>query len=202
MKVIFCYHLRAISCSCFSSQKVGKQDLCSCFGFWKRCQEANAVFAPFLSPLVFLHQIHDSRRQFLLVFFCLRWKVSLLSFFFGHWPHFLALSRWFSGCPRCKETGASELIRCFAFRPFRPWTLHAFASFVEQIAFHSVRLELCGWNILAQQLVKHLCRCPNIVQSLSSVIYGWIFGQKEETKHQCQRVSLQCNIVLLMLRVL
>ena len=122
--------------------------------------------------------------------------------FFGHWPHFLALSRWFSGCPRCKETGASELIRCFAFRPFRPWTLHAFASFVEQIAFHSVRLELCGWNILAQQLVKHLCRCPNIVQSLSSVIYGWIFGQKEETKHQCQRVSLQCNIVLLMLRVL
>lgn len=70
--------------------------------------------------------------------------------FFRPLTSFLALSLWFSGCPRCKETGASELIRCFAFRPFRPWTLHAFASFVEQIAFHSVRLELCGWNILAQ----------------------------------------------------
>ena len=151
MKVIFCYHLRAISCSCFSSQKVGKQDLFSCFGFyWKRCQEANAVFAPFLSPLVIYTRYMTVADSFSWFFSAFVEKLAFSPFFFDHWPHFLALSLWFSGCPRCKETGASELIRCFAFRPFRPWTLHAFASFVEQIAFDSVRLELCGWNILTQ----------------------------------------------------
>ena len=202
MKVIFCYHLRAISCSCFSSKKSRKTGLVLLFWLLKTLSGSKRSFCSVSVTIGFFTPDIWQSQTVSLGFFCLRWKVSLLPFFFGHWPYFLALSLWFSGCPRCKETGASELIRCFAFRPFRPWTLHAFASFVEQIAFHSVRLELCGWNILAQQLVKHLCRCPNIVQSLSSVIYGWIFGQKEETKHQCQRVSLQCNIVLLMLRVL
>ena len=178
MEVFFRYHLRAISCSCFSSQKVGKQDLCSCFAFWllktlsgsKRSFCSVSVTIGFLTPDIWQSQTVS------LVFFFLPFVENLaFSPFFRPLTSF-SLSLWFSGCPRWEETGASELIRCFAFRPFRPWTLHAFASFVEQIAFHSVRLELRGWNILAQQLVKHFCRCPNIVQFLSSVIYGWIFG--------------------------